>query len=132
MRPLFTGFGPRLALPILLAITLILSPGISRSSGFAPFLTPKDHTPLGTRIPLILIHGVQSVGGQGYDAVWNDFLTFFNSDPDLPKNYKPYAFVYETIASNLQIPPDPKNIQDLGASLRDQIQAWDGSVVSLK
>src|SRR5437899_12445988 len=48
-----------------------------------------DNSEIGTRTPLILIHGIQSDA-----SIWNNFLIYYNSTPALKDNFKPYVFRY--------------------------------------
>jgi hypothetical protein len=52
---------------------------------------PIDSAPLGNRIPLILIHGIQSD-----PSMWNNFLNYYAAHSALQNNFKPYTFGYKT------------------------------------
>ena len=50
-----------------------------------------DSAPLGNRIPLILIHGIQSD-----PSMWNNLLNYYATHSALQNNFKPYTFAYKT------------------------------------
>lgn len=77
-----------------------------------------DNSEIGTRTPLILIHGIQSDA-----SIWNSFLNYYNSTPALKDNFKPYVFQYYT-ANYLMTASDPTTIQGLGQSLGNYLQQW--------
>src|SRR6266849_7539074 len=55
-----------------------------------------DNSEIGTRTPLVLIHGIQSD-----PSIWNNFLIYYNSTPALKDNFKPYVFQYFTQISQM-------------------------------
>ncbi|HZL78133.1 MAG TPA: hypothetical protein VFC17_04720 [Candidatus Limnocylindrales bacterium] len=63
-----------------------------------------DSAPLGNRIPLILIHGIESD-----PSMWNNFLNYYAAHPALTNNFKPYTFGYKTDESSMTS-SDPDNI----------------------
>ncbi|MGD9977332.1 MAG: T9SS type A sorting domain-containing protein [Bacteroidales bacterium] len=59
-------------------------------------IVAEDTAELGNRIPLILIHGWNNNGLPPSPAAecWDNFLSYFNNDPDLGNNYKVYRTYY--------------------------------------
>lgn len=54
-------------------------------------LTSVTDGPVGSKIPLILIHGLAS-----NMSVWDNFKDYFNRHPDLKNNYQIYYYSYDT------------------------------------
>jgi sugar lactone lactonase YvrE len=77
-----------------------------------------DNSEIGTRMPLILVHGIQSDPG-----MWNEFLQYFNSTPALKDNFKPYTFQFFT-KNFLMSSTDPDTVGGLGQSLGNYIKQW--------
>lgn len=66
-------------------------------------LIPVDESPLGERIPLVLIHGIRPSKDKQYD--WQLFLKRADADPVFSERYKPYLFIYKPsalVADNAQ------------------------------
>ncbi len=94
----------------------------------APLLTPSrlnngtsvDPFALGTRIPVLLVHGLGG-GNEG----WESFLRAYEQNPSWQATFKPYSFSYST--SNAEVAADanaPRTIAALGGSLRSALQAY--------
>lgn len=97
----------------------------SNAHAFTPYLfpslyangTPVNTSPIGTGRPLILIHGMGSD-----DTVWDEFLKYYVKSPS---GYKPYSFRYPSTASEVNgDASSPRNINQLGAALRDAMQTF--------
>lgn len=89
----------RLIQNLLLLIILIMGSWLSVSAE----LIPAEQSPLGSRVPLILIHGIRPARGKEYD--WKPFLTYAEANPEFKSRYKPYLFIYppsELIDNNSQ------------------------------
>ncbi len=77
---------------------------------------PEDSTPLGSRIPIILVHGWNrdSVPAPPNYHTWDQFIKYFGSSngTNLKQQYKPYRFNYYSNSNNVFL-------TDLGSALRD-------------
>ncbi|MRD49729.1 hypothetical protein GHT07_20875 [Caenimonas koreensis DSM 17982] len=81
-----------------------------------------DAAPLGTRTPLLLVHGLGG-GNEG----WENFLRAYEQNASWRAMFKPYSFIYSTAASEvLQDPAAPRTISAVGAALRAQMQLFYG------
>lgn len=81
---------------------------------------PVDTSALGTRIPVVLVHGL---GGAGQG--WENFLQAYAQNPAWRGAFKPYTFKYSSSAPEvLADPAAPRTISGLGAALRDVMQAY--------
>jgi len=84
-------------------------------SSLAPVcIREVDSTPLGERLPLILIHGLNTKGffAPPQTDTWDNFLNYHNNNPALKAIYKPYLLSYYSNAVG---------ISDLGGALCDVI-----------
>ena len=91
----------------------------SQTSECVPFACLKsvDADSLGTRVPIILIHGINLGGiGEPQPECWNNFVEYFNSYPSLNNSFKLYRFEYY---SNLY------SVAELGTAMRDTIDLMD-------
>jgi len=81
---------------------------------------PVDTSALGTRIPVILVHGL------GGDATgWDSLLQAYAQNPTWRSAFKPYSFSYSSSAADvLGDPTAPRTISALGAALRDAMQSY--------
>ena len=59
-----------------------------------------DTAPLGTRIPLILVHGNNNEKEGKYSA-WDHYAAAIKKDPSFRKRYKTYLFRWDSNSSNL-------------------------------
>src|SRR5438874_1557981 len=85
------ALSPLRALALFAALALTLESQSARAN-FPPFLQRADQTPLGTRIPLVLVHGLQLAPPAGFptfQAVWDNFLNYYRTDPELTTAFKP-------------------------------------------
>jgi pimeloyl-ACP methyl ester carboxylesterase len=81
---------------------------------------PVDGSALGTRTPLLLVHGL---GGSGQG--WENFLQAYAQNPAWRAVFKPYTFKYSSSAADvLADPTAPRTISGLGAALRDAMQGY--------
>jgi triacylglycerol esterase/lipase EstA (alpha/beta hydrolase family) len=71
-------------------------------SGFAAY----DNTPLGQRMPLVLIHGIGGTDSRLFH--WENFLQYVSSKPDFQAKYKIYLYHYDSTRS---VPAISKNLQ---------------------
>src|SRR4030042_6444330 len=55
---------------------------------FSASLIAVDSSDIGTRTPLILVHGIH--GKESGAAYWHSFISYFNRQWDLPRKYKLY------------------------------------------
>jgi pimeloyl-ACP methyl ester carboxylesterase len=76
---------------------------------FSSSLTAVDDNPLGTKIPLILIHGLH---GKPITGFWQNFISYFNSNTSLTSKYKLYQFKYDS---------DKESVNEIGQELEDDI-----------
>lgn len=85
----------------------VLSP-----SHLSSCLEELEASDLGTRIPLILIHGwnSQSVPASPQKEVWANFLFYYLTNPSLKNKFKAYYFSYHS---------NDISVFDLGGKLRD-------------
>src|SRR5438128_7147127 len=70
---------------------------VPSSNGWMNCLIESDPTdPLGTRAPLVLIHGWNAEGTPGapLPEVWTNFLAYYQASAVLRAAYKPYVFAY--------------------------------------
>jgi hypothetical protein len=107
-------------LATLLAMTgtqVMAAPAVLAPSPFADG-TQVDTAALGTRIPVILVHGLG-----GSNEGWDNFLRAYEQNPDWRSAFKPYSFRYSsTNAEVISDPAAPRTISGLGAALRDAMQ----------
>jgi pimeloyl-ACP methyl ester carboxylesterase len=75
-----------------------------------------DSAPLGNRIPLILIHGIESD-----PSMWNNFLNYYAAHPALTNNFKPYTFGYKTDVKTMG-PADPGDVFGLCPILGNSLE----------
>ena len=75
-----------------------------------------DTDAIGTRTPLILIHGMQSS-----PDMWDKFLYYWAASPELKSKFKPYLFGYDTKELFLR-PGDPTSVLALSQRLGYYIQ----------
>jgi sugar lactone lactonase YvrE len=95
-----------------------LALAFSQRASAQPVFYPAavDNAPLGNRIPLILIHGIESD-----PSMWNSFLNYYVTHPTLTNNFKPYLFGYQT--DNAKITSsDPGDIFGLAPKLGDNLE----------
>ena len=78
---------------------------------FSSSLTAVDENPLGSKIPLILIHGYKGKTITGY---WQNFISYFNSNTSLTSKYKLYEFKYDS---------DKISDTEIGLALKNNIGA---------
>lgn len=69
--------------------------------------TEVDSNPLGDRIPLIVIQGIQEDS-----SIWANVLSFYTNTPALQNNFKPYVFGYNTHSTTMT-PDDPGDVFSL-------------------
>jgi pimeloyl-ACP methyl ester carboxylesterase len=82
--------------------------------------TEVDTSVLGTRIPLVLVHGL---GGSAEG--WESFLRAYDRNPSWRSAFKPYSFQYSTSQSEVDADPNaPRTLTALGAALRDAMQGF--------
>ena len=82
--------------------------------------TIVDASPLGTRTPLVLVHGL----GGGPEG-WETFLHAYQQNAAWRALFKPYSFNYSTAALEVALDPSaPRTISAVGAALRAQLQAY--------
>lgn len=94
------------------------------ASAVSPDLLPFsiDQDALGSRTPLLLIHGLQTNSQNAdYWHIWDEFATYYSGENDLSSEVKPYYFTYETLSDSID--GNPTNLYEIGKSLRDEIQA---------
>src|ERR1017187_4913240 len=80
-----------------------------------------DSAPLGNRIPLILIHGIQSD-----PSMWNTFLNYYATHSALQNNFKPYTFAYKT-DDTVMGAADPNDVFGLCPKLGNSLQQYFGT-----
>jgi pimeloyl-ACP methyl ester carboxylesterase len=96
------------------AVTALLEPSLLGDG------SAVDSAPLGTRVPLVLVHGLGG-GPTGWDA----FLHAYVANPSWRAVFKPYSYSYASSASDvLADPTAPRTITGLGAQFRDWLQAY--------
>lgn len=120
------GFpGRMLARSLFLAALLGAS---TMAAAFAPELSPArfndgtevDASAVGTRLPLLLVHGLG-----GSNEGWESFLRAYERHPEWRGAFKPYTFRYGTGAEDVQADPAaPRSIPAVAAALRDAMQAY--------
>ncbi len=81
-------------------------------------------TPIGNRQPLLLVHGWQPKGmpADYGGAIWDNFITYFNSNSDLLEKYKLYKVKY---LSNLV------SVEELGDRLKREIDELELNGISI-
>ncbi len=82
----------------------------NESSGLKAY----DDTPLGDRMPLVLVHGIGGTATKLFH--WEKFLAYTRKRPDFNARYKIYLFHYDSTR------PVPELGQDLQRELRQIIQ----------
>jgi pimeloyl-ACP methyl ester carboxylesterase len=96
------------------AVTALLEPSLLGDG------SPADSDPLGTRVPLVLVHGLGG-GPTGWDA----FLHAYVANPAWRAVFKPYSYSYASSAADvLADPTAPRSITGLGAQFRDWLQSF--------
>ncbi len=80
--------------------------------------TEVDSSEIGTRTPLILIHGIQSD-----PSIWNNFLNYWKASAELSNNFKPYVFGYYTQEFLIRA-DDPTTVLGLSQRLGSYLQQW--------
>jgi pimeloyl-ACP methyl ester carboxylesterase len=81
---------------------------------------PVDTAALGTRIPVILVHGLG-----GSNEGWDRFLRAYEQSPQWRSAFKPYSFRYSSSHREVTSDPTaPRTITALGAALRDGMQSF--------
>ena len=80
-----------------------------------------DSAPLGNRIPLILIHGIEEDS-----SIWNNFTNYYATHSALQNNFKPYFFAYQTDQGSMT-PSDPSNIFGLVPKLGNDLEQTFGT-----
>jgi hypothetical protein len=114
----FTGMKrDQLAKIIYLGIVFLMLT-FSQQAKAQPVFQPAsiDSAPLGNRIPLILIQGIQSD-----PSMWNNFLNYYAAHPALQNNFKPYTFAYKTDDA-VMVAADPNDIFGLCPILGNFLQ----------
>ncbi len=82
--------------------------------------TDVDGDPVGTRLPLVLVHGL---GGSPED--WDNFLRAYERNPGWRAAFKPYSFRYSSSTAEVNADPlAPHTITGIGAQLRDALQGF--------
>lgn len=83
--------------------------------GTSACLEEADGSALGTRTPLILVHGWNNtaVPGEPLTDTWSNFSAYAHGDPTLPRLVKIYTFNYYSNVAN---------VPEIGRALRDVIQ----------
>lgn len=82
--------------------------------------TQVDTAPLGTRLPVVLVHGL----GGGTDG-WDAFLRAYAANPSWREAFKPYAFRYNSTTADVAADPGgPRTISGIGAVFRDALQGY--------
>lgn len=109
--------------PFLAACALVLAQSAAAAS-LAPSQyndgSAVDSEPVGTRIPLVLVHGL---GGSGQG--WENLLQAYARQPAWRAAFKPYTFRYDTSATQVAADPAaPRSIQALGAAFRTALEAY--------
>lgn len=98
------------------------------ASALSPELSPArfndgtevDASPVGTRLPLLLVHGLG-----GSNEGWESFLRAYERHPAWRGAFKPYTFRYSTDAEEVQADPAaPRSIPAVAAALRDAMQEF--------
>jgi len=95
------------------ALTPVLSPARFNDG------TDVDAAVLGTRLPLLLVHGLG-----GSNEGWEGFLRAYERNATWRGAFKPYTFRYGTSTDEVNADPAaPRSITAVGAALRDALQA---------
>jgi pimeloyl-ACP methyl ester carboxylesterase len=82
--------------------------------------TAVDGEALGTRLPLVLVHGL----GGSPDG-WDNFLQAYGRNATWRAAFKPYSFRYSSTTAEVNADPSaPHTITGVGAQLRDAIQQF--------
>ena len=96
------------------AVTAVLQPSLL-SDG-----SQVDSDVLGTRVPLVLVHGLG-----GGPTGWEDFLRAYVATPSWRAVFKPYSHGYASSASDvLAQPAAPRTLNGLGGQFRDWLQVF--------
>ncbi|HWP13793.1 MAG TPA: alpha/beta fold hydrolase [Ramlibacter sp.] len=104
----------------LLCIAVTLAGAAPPELAPSPFIdgTQVDTEVLGTRIPVVLVHGLG-----GSPEGWDRFLRAYEASPAWRAAFKPYSFRYSSTRSEVTADPAaPRTITALGAALRDAMQ----------
>lgn len=79
-----------------------------------------DTSALGTRIPVVLVHGLG-----GSTEGWERFLRAYELSPGWRAAFKPYSFRYSSSTAEVSADPAaPRSIRELGGALRDVLQDY--------
>ncbi|HEY0887456.1 MAG TPA: hypothetical protein VGE20_19325 [Ramlibacter sp.] len=98
------------------------------AAAFAPELSPArfndgtevDTSAVGTRLPLLLVHGLG-----GSNEGWESFLRAYERHPAWRGAFKPYTFRYSTDAEEVRADPAaPRSIPAVARALRDAMQVF--------
>lgn len=82
--------------------------------------TDADTSPLGTRVPLVLVHGLG-----GSPQGWDNFLHVYQGNAAWRSAFKPYSFRYSTSNSEVSADPlAPRSLPALGSALGAAMQAF--------
>jgi triacylglycerol esterase/lipase EstA (alpha/beta hydrolase family) len=82
--------------------------------------TQVDTAVVGTRVPVVLIHGL----GGSTDG-WDRFLHAYQQNPSWRAAFKPYSFRYSSSTADvLADPTAPRSLTGLGGALRDAMQGF--------
>lgn len=122
----FAGRSVRPGRDALIAAALCIT--ATAAAALTPTLSPShfnsgsevDASALGTRIPLVLVHGM----GGGAKS-WDSLLRAYAQNPAWRGAFKPYSFQYST--SQAEVDADaaaPRSLTGLGAALRDALQGY--------
>ena len=81
---------------------------------------PVDTAALGTRIPVLLVHGLG-----GSTEGWENFLRAYAQSASWRSAFKLYSFRYSSSTAEVTADPSaPRTISGLGAALRDAMQGY--------
>jgi len=114
IKSLFLGAVLALATALVHAAPAVLTPSYFNSGAAV------DATPLGTRVPLVLVHGL---GGSGEG--WDRLLQAYAQNTAWRAAFKPYTFRYSSHAAEIVADTrSPRTITALGGALRDALQSF--------
>lgn len=107
-----------LACPLLIASRSAEARAVCATARAAACLDSPDTSPLGSRVPLVVVHGWNriSVPAPSLEDTWSELADFFGRDSDLPTAFKGYSFSYNSNAVN---------VIELGRALRDVLDKMD-------
>ncbi len=99
--------------------TCLLTPRPAWADDVCSLLAPVcirevDSVPLGEKLPLILIHGLNedAIFAPPHTDTWNNFLDYYNTSPALKAIFKPYLVYYYSNAAS---------VSNLGGALCDAL-----------